>query len=180
MKARHISGGTHSNRRGTATVEAILMLTVFLLLWAGTRYMGELYTTQMQQEVKARGCAWIVASSGCKQIPPECQTEEASASEPEESNLLRQALSLAESETASDDDSDGDTKAASRVQDQVDQEISGLFSKRTRISATKERAAPPLLGGGSRILSASHQLPCNSVPRAGESLSDEIFRSAKP
>jgi hypothetical protein len=52
-------------RRGTASVEAVMLLPLLTILFAGVFYMSSLYNTRQQALVTVRGCAWAYSKRAC-------------------------------------------------------------------------------------------------------------------
>ena len=60
-------------RRGTASVEVVMMLPFFILVFAGVYYMHGLYAGRQLAMTKARSCGWAYAKAGCRgNRPAEC------------------------------------------------------------------------------------------------------------
>jgi hypothetical protein len=60
-------------RRGTASVEVVMMLPFFILVFAGLYYMHGLYAGRQLAMTKARACGWAYAKAGCQGTrPSEC------------------------------------------------------------------------------------------------------------
>src|SRR5690606_15165097 len=78
-----------SSQRGATTIEAILVLTLFLLLWVGVSYMGRLYDGKLKTRAEARSCAWQISLSACERIPSGCEAKSEEAPDNEGSDKLR-------------------------------------------------------------------------------------------
>src|SRR3954453_9582048 len=67
-------GSRASTRRGTASVEVVVMLPVFVILFASGFYLHGLITAAQDAGIAARGCAWAHAVAGCPtQRPSLCR-----------------------------------------------------------------------------------------------------------
>lgn len=53
-------------------IEAVIVLPVLLLTWAGVSFMHERYLGRQQAMLAARRCAWAHALAGCGQAPEGC------------------------------------------------------------------------------------------------------------
>jgi len=53
-------------RRGTASVEVIVMLPFFLIAYSGIYFMYGHYMGRQQALLRARSCAWVYAAGGCE------------------------------------------------------------------------------------------------------------------
>ena len=69
-------------RRGAAMIEAVIVLPILLLTWAGVSFMRERFLGRQQALLAARRCAWAHAVSGCGQPPEGCTSEAQLAAEP--------------------------------------------------------------------------------------------------
>lgn len=63
----------HRSRRGAATVEAVILLPVLAVLFAGLFFTHAHASRRQQARVLARRCAWLHAIDGCREIPPGCE-----------------------------------------------------------------------------------------------------------
>lgn len=62
-------------QKGAAMVEAVIVLPVLLLTWAGVSFMRERFLGRQQALLAARRCAWAHAVSGCGQPPQGCTSD---------------------------------------------------------------------------------------------------------
>lgn len=58
--------------RGAAYTEVVLMMPVFISLFAGVGFFHQYYTARMDAGTEARRCAWAYANGGCEQVPAGC------------------------------------------------------------------------------------------------------------
>jgi hypothetical protein len=69
----HAQHKQRRRRRGTASVEVVMMLPFFILVFAGVYYMHGLYAGRQLAMSKARACGWAYAKAGCQGArPSEC------------------------------------------------------------------------------------------------------------
>lgn len=59
-----------SDERGSAMVEAAIMLPVFILIFGSVMYMSKKYETAVRMQERARHCAWLRAKSACEADAP--------------------------------------------------------------------------------------------------------------
>lgn len=60
-------------QRGTASLEALLLLPVFLILWLGVFHMYKVQGSVLIARAQARRCAWRYSNAGCRgAAPPGC------------------------------------------------------------------------------------------------------------
>lgn len=78
-------------QHGTASLEALLVLPLFLLLWIGIHHMNRVHAGVLSTRGQARGCAWRYSNGGCRgDLPAACSAtgaELSDASEAEQSML---------------------------------------------------------------------------------------------
>lgn len=149
MKRNHPSA---HRQRGAATLEAIMVMTLMILLWAGISHLGSVYTLSISAKSQARGCAWRVSASSCEKIPDECEVTLGRGKPHEGEDKLKD-----QADEATDE---GIVAKICRVA-LLDQ-ITSLFSKRARASAGTDIKEPPLLGGKDVRVAGHYSLPCNS------------------
>lgn len=58
--------------RGAAYTEVVLMMPVFISLFAGIGFFHDYYTARMNAATEARRCAWAYANGGCEDVPAGC------------------------------------------------------------------------------------------------------------
>jgi hypothetical protein len=153
-----------SSKRGATTIEAILVLTLFLLLWVGVSYMGRLYDGKLKTRADARSCAWRISLSACERIPSECEAKTEEAPDNEGSDKLR---SSKEDATSGDD-------SAKEFDEALDTEIDGLFKKRISASSSREVRGAAHIDQENVTVSSEYSLPCNSKPRTVDETGDEM------
>lgn len=143
-----------SSQRGATTIEAILVLTLFLLLWVGVSYVGRLYDGKLKTRADARLCAWKISLSACVEIPSECEARTEEAPNTKGSDKLR---SSREDATSGDD-------SAKEFDEALDTEIDGLFKKRISASSNREVRGAAHIDQENVTISSEYSLPCNSKP----------------
>ncbi len=152
--------------RGAATVEALLVLSTFFIIWAGVNFLGNLYQGKMLAQAVARSCAWRISVGGCEKIPDNCSATSASSN----SGTAKAENLKGESRNAT-----GGQEDASPLQRQLDSEVEGLFSQRISATGGKVVEQPILLGAEGSTVGASYSLPCNSKPQSVLNLASEVF-----
>jgi hypothetical protein len=76
--------------RGTASLEALMVLPLFLVLWIGIHHMNRVHAGVLATRGQARSCAWRYSNGGCRgELPAECSAagSESEANEAEQSML---------------------------------------------------------------------------------------------
>jgi len=72
----------HRCEQGTASLEAVLILGVFLVVYVGLLHMHKLQGNVLLARAKARTCAWHYSNAGCRgAMPAGCSEARATAVE---------------------------------------------------------------------------------------------------
>lgn len=59
--------------RGAAYTEAVIVIPVFILLWAAVIHVGGSFQAKSVASQTARRCAWAYANGGCDDVPEGCE-----------------------------------------------------------------------------------------------------------
>lgn len=139
--------------RGTASVEIVVMLPVFVLLFFGAAHVHEVGLARQQALSEARGCAFYYAVNGC--------TKEAAEHAVCEGRNPRQGSPL------TNDEAGQDTKEHHGIIETigswkiVDTLVTGLFGQGS--SAKVERTVPGFMSEEEGKVSGSFYVVCNTV-----------------
>jgi len=165
-------------RRGTASIEAIVILPFFIFMFASVYYMHAHYSGRQQAMLIARTCLWKFAAEGCK---------------PEDKEELTACLAPTggeadEPDLKPDDEHpqkthDGVTGGAARVLDVIQKipvlknAIAWLFGKPVSATALYVVKLPAYtMQKKERYVAAgSYHTLCNSPPKNWGTLAKEIF-----
>lgn len=144
-------------REGTASVEIVVMLPFFVLLWASISYLHEAASAALTVRERVRGCAWEVAVNGC--------TDEA-ASGP----LCREVI-IEKRERGED------RRNLPEVFEQVTdipvigKYVESLFGEDVEVRS--EQSTRGLSNMGGQLMIGRYAMVCNTVPKRGEELLEE-------
>lgn len=161
-----------ARQRGTASLEAIIIITFFTLVWTGVDFMHEVANVSLTTKAHARFCAFAATTNSCEEMPPSCQGEAQggpqSEAEAESAKVLDETADKAE-----------DSKYTEAPLNEMKESFEfGLF-QRIEASMPASVDTPQMLGGQTTDLSQSFSLPCNPKPATfGEKVKemfDEIF-----
>jgi hypothetical protein len=165
---------TRSRRqRGAATVEAVIMLPVFVFMLLAVQHEARLYVTALRATSTARRCAFGHAMSGCVRVPEGCP-----------------GVGTRTTGTADDISKEADEEAAvalgvaSRIGRPFGSlssfpilggALTGLFGERTetRVQGSFEGHLPG--DRDERHVTGYYVLACNVAPREGGAVADELF-----
>jgi hypothetical protein len=142
-----------------ATVEAVIAIVFFVLLYWSVIYVGRLNEARAAALVEVRGCAWTIAARGCGDIPDRCKGSdvaqlEQNPEQKEKFDPVHQAADEGEEKSALDAES----------QSALTTEIDGLLFERLQAKSERVIERPPLYGGDTVNVGAHYTLPCNSRP----------------
>ncbi len=162
-----------AHKRGAASVEALIIITFLILVWTGVRHMGTVAGLSLKGRAEARGCAFYVATHGCRNVPDWCHVDrdsEPSPTEEEETASLDEKAS--EVGAIEGDDADESSGFGNKVGNFLDETLQSTLFERAEAHVPQSIEAPPLLGGETVELSQDMSLPCNPVH---ESLDDKLL-----
>lgn len=152
-------------QRGTATIEAVMALLVFVLIWAGVHYMGNLYEAQLRTGSEARACAWLISAGAC-----EVEIEGCSLAV-RDGNLRGKDTELTKEAQRQKTES----KFADAVIEKLTSQVSKLFGQRGHMTVGAEVARPEALGGKTAEVSSSYSLPCNTKATNTDDLANSLM-----
>lgn len=134
--------------RGLATVEAAVVLPVFIFIFAGLVYMHRLYSAKLETMVMARECAWAYSNGGCEALPPGCEVVDHGG------DLLGMLT---------DEPEHHEKVSAMRGIEVGGDLLGGMMGLDSGFSTTasREYRAPSVYGGGTKSTSSNYSLLCN-------------------
>lgn len=154
-----------SGKRGAATVEAILALGLFIIVWAGVLHMGRMYHSKLELKAQTRACAWKESVNSCS-VEVECASAiNGGSNEEAEEGLLQHVV--------------GEGAVGEFLKGVIEPQIRKLFGERATVSASKEVPRPARLGGEQVTVNASYSLPCNTKPVSTDTLAGQLLELVK-
>jgi hypothetical protein len=154
-------------RRGTATIEAVMALFVFVLVWAGVHYMGDLYNAQLRTESEARTCAWLISAGACEVEVKGCSL---AVRQGNTRGIDAELQAVGQSQKKKG-------KFADAVTDKLMGPLSKLFGQRGHMTVGAEVARPQALGGKTTGVSSSYSLPCSTKATNTDELANSLMDS---
>lgn len=156
---------------GTATVEAVIMLPVLILLFLGLGYVARLFGATLDVTDRSRRCVQLHAMLACEDedsLPPECrgllhQTDQA----PPEPQGAAAALLEARADVGVQD-------AESRASDLSDV-LDGLLGGGMLATATGTVSKPKIVGDTDTLVRATSYATCNTKPAHANTLAKTLF-----
>jgi hypothetical protein len=142
-------------RTGAASIEAVMLLPFFILIFACVLYLEDLWENKQIAMLGARRSAWNASLEGCPKKPGSENTNEFSGEMGENGRL--------------------DKLSGIPIVGNV---IEGFFGKPSRSGASREVERPPLLGGGTVEIPGCYYLMCNEKDRKLGEVVTDTFRDA--
>jgi hypothetical protein len=137
--------------RGAATVEALVLLPAFFLIWALVHFVHGVMAEKILVGQIARTCAWEHMTSGCETPPPRCTI--ASGAEMADDDLVDGVAAVAALQAE---------LQAYRVD--VEAAIGPIFRPFFGVTRKGEVARPALVGEGAAAVAVQLSTMCNDRP----------------
>lgn len=163
--------------RGVASVEAVVALPFFILIFLALFYVRDELLKKHQLGMTARTCAWLYSESNCQVVPPGCQNY-LSALRPTSSkagNELHDAMSEVESKTH-----DFTKLVSNVVTGLIDNIIDAAFSQSFDAAPKSSVPRPALFGGGSKGISGKYHMECNLAEKKPIDVVTDAWNIVKP
>ena len=147
-------------QRGAASVEAVIVLPVLLLVLSGLLYARDCLLEQQRAESRARSCAWLYSANGCQQVPVGCETilNAGPLTTPGSLSALGEELANARGKLPPD-------PLLDHVFDHVLKHgVGELFGSAARAEAHATVERPRVLGGGTSSNDRTYVVACNLTP----------------
>jgi len=174
--------------RGAASIEAVIVLPVFVILFVGIFFVRDLHASKLRADEQARRCAWLYSAAGCEGPAPDgCNMSPAS---PVYDDFLSSIKSNVETmannarETRSNGGSVKDVSSGLEhdikqilfkiVNTQVLARLGSVLTSSYEADRALERERPNLFGGGVTEIHGRYRLACNLKHTTPE----EVVRNA--
>ncbi len=177
MRAKHLRPTLLTGRkrlRGVASVEAVIALPVFVILFVGIVYLGKRATVRFDVEQQARNCAFRYSANNCGTVPSDC-IGIVSIGTTSGSDAVERALAGGTSKLGTVGSTIGDVIDAILTRG-----LEVLEGRTLLATATTNVARPPLFGGKSVTIGREYALPCNLTPEDPESVAKDAWHIFKP
>ena len=137
--------------RGAASVEAVVVLPVFIIIFASVLYVRSQVLSRQAAETKARSCAWTFSTNNCDAIPPGCD------------DIVRKVDGAAKvvDEIEKDLSSAKGGPVGSVISKVIEPALKCAFGSAVEASSKQSFQRPSLYGGGTATASGSYHLACN-------------------
>lgn len=161
-------GNLHTDQRGAALAEFVVLLPVFVLLLVSVLYLFRTLEGRQLSMLKARSCGFQYAMNGCETVPPGCDIF---AGEGDDQSGFEQAKGGLKERSWLD--------AAAHFP-VIGSMIKALFGEGRRGTASLAVARPPLFGGGEVSVKGSFYILCNTKDKTLGEMATETFCTLLP
>ena len=163
------TGGLMHAQRGVATVEAVIVLPVFVILFVSVFYVRSQVLARQASESKARTCAWAYSMNNCNTVPPGC---EGLVKVVRESGPVADKVSQAASKATGG-------LAGPVVHQVLSPALDAAFGRSLDSNTQQSYERPPLYGGGTQSASGSYHLACNLTPETPLDVAKDAWNTLK-
>jgi hypothetical protein len=158
------------DQTGSASVEAVVVLPFFILIFGGVFLMQGLIANQQLALVTARRCAWEYSNNGCTDKPPECAEPDSADGVDEDNDQVRGVVNKIK----------GVESTAGKSIPVLGSTIEELFGRAFTASARREVPKPPLFGSGKSIITGNYYLMCNEPYKDGKDIINGALKAFYP
>lgn len=148
--------------RGAASVEAVVVLPFFVLLFVSVLYVRDRAIAKQAAQMQARSCAWLYSAADCRDVPPGCEGVLAEGQQGSPLPEIRQVLTNAGRGIAS---GEGGAIVESVIGSLLGRAIDHAFGRSVDARASETIDRPALYGGGEQALAGHYHLACNLRPQ---------------
>ncbi|MGC4068885.1 MAG: pilus assembly protein [Polyangiaceae bacterium] len=170
-----------NSTRGAASVEAVVVLPVFVILLVGLFFVRDLTRARLRADQEVRRCAWQYAMyENCEQAPPGCEEV---VGKGHYGALLPDKLDDAINSLGSGSkggSSEGYARVRHVLENFVERYLAQAVTKRFDAEKTVKQARPPMFGGGTRVLRGKYDLACNVRPQRQRDVVTAVWNQFKP
>lgn len=169
--------------RGAASVEAVIVLPLFVILFVGIFWIRDRQEAMLIADQEARRCAWTYSALGCddRHIPDGCAVRDADLQLKGDLSIPYESVSTSVRSMATNQ---GDLGLGNFVKnlilDNVVARLGQVLTHNTEATKNLERERPELFGGGQSIVSGKYRLACNLKGHTPEALLDEAWDKLMP
>ena len=183
--------GTHRRRsvseRGTASIEAIIVLPIFVLLFVGVLYFADLIQAKTDADTEARRCAWLYSMANCGEVPEGCARPDDAP--PTASNPFQKALDTGIGKAQNgaqvapvprDNNEDVPDIFESIVKPILGKAINEVTNGNRVAHASRTVRRPPLFGGNTANPGGQYRLACNLTAQTERNIGAQVWHLLRP
>jgi hypothetical protein len=140
--------------RGAASVEAVVVLPVFVIIFVSVFYIRGQVLSRQAAESKARTCAWAYSVKNCNEIPPGCESVlQVVSGAGQVDDKIEEKLAKAKAGIV-----------APVIAKILEPALKAAFGRALDARTQQFYERPALYGGGTATSSGSYHLACNLTP----------------
>jgi hypothetical protein len=172
MKLLPFRSRSRSRSRGAASVEAVVVLPIFLLLFISVFYVRHQALAKQAAQERARTCAWLYSANNCEfdpsLMPAECDS------------AMTKAPFASAAAKAVTDKLTGDGFFHDVVNKMLDSALETVFGDAIDVKVERKVARPVLYGGDTQAVAGEYHLACNLKPKDKIDIATEAWSHVNP
>lgn len=156
--------------RGAASVEAVVVLPIFLVLFISLFYVRDQVLAKQAAQEQARTCAWLYSWNNCNAqgMPAECE------------GVVTDNPMLGEVPSEVTDALGGDSFFADIVAGMIEPVLEVAFGSSADAKVTRDVARPLLYGGETSTVVGKYHIACNLAPTTAPEVALDAWDRIKP
>jgi hypothetical protein len=167
-----------ARERGTASVEGVIVLPVFVVLFVGVFFVRDLLSAKLATDEEARRCAWQYSANACEAVPTGCEDVLKGV---HRGNITPNLdTTIGQLEKGFSTNSDATTAVKKIIENVVVDAIAKAFTRSLDANKTIEQGRPGLFGGGNSIVSGKYRLACNIPKQEGDNIAKAAWKQFRP
>jgi hypothetical protein len=152
--------------RGTASVEAAIVLPFFVILFVSVYYVRNELLARQTAEIHARRCAWAYSANNCELVPAGCENDLREVWEGEAlSKEIGEKLNV------------GDGLIKTAVMFVLDPVLEAVFGHALNATTETTFERPNLYGGGTATANGTYHLACNLQHKDIGDVASDVWNS---
>jgi hypothetical protein len=172
MNTNALKSRFRAKARGAASVEAVVVLPIFLVLFISVFFVRDQVLTKQAAQERARTCAWLYSANNCefdaRLMPAECR------------GVVSEAPIASDAAKAITEKLAGDGFFNDIVSKMIDSALDDVFGRAIDVKVQRDVKRPGLYGGGSQAMTAEYHLACNLKPRTKLDIAKDAWSRVSP
>jgi hypothetical protein len=166
--------------RGAASVEAVVVLPVFVILFVSMFFVRDLTYAKLAADQEARRCAWLYSANDCSTVPIGCegvvQGTRRGAINPD----VNSAIGDAEKALSEGVSGNGLGAVKQVLQNLVIDALAQAFTLSLDSQKLVEQERPRLFGGGKSQITGTYRLACNIRKQGNDDTATAVWHQFRP
>lgn len=159
----------YSRSRGAASVEAVVILPVLVILLASIYYVRNQSVAKMAAETKARACSWDFSKNNCNSVPAGCE------------GFVKEARGGGAVTKSVDNALTGDFGIVGKVLSNVlNPVLKKVYGRSLEANTQVSFGRPAIYGGGTSTVQGTYHLACNLENETLEDLAKDAWHEIYP